>query len=177
VLGNAIWEALKYFLKPVLAAAIAAFLALLPAVKRLRPSTNWSEAMITAALLALAIVLPLLVIAVSARALPARWTMTMEKLAVLVRQGRELRNSVQRDLHTGEQLNEWVNQVDKWMGDAQRFLSHCTAQAEEKFLDDSVTAPSYYSGSSFPGSETKMRELNQRLRNLGSIMERPEVYL
>lgn len=183
IVGGAIWDFIKPFLKGLVFAIISSFPLLTIAIKELIPSLTWINAMVPASLITLAVVLPLGILLINLRALPLRppaWKEKMGNVATLMRRGRELGLRVpivKASVPPPEEIAKWKREVNEWVtwtNDC--MLEKCTVQASEKFLSDTETLPLTYA--SVPQDlNPYVRVLNRRLENLSKIIDRPEIYL
>ena len=128
IVGAAIWDALKPLFKPVALSALSFFGLMSATVKRLAPWKTWSDAVLTAMLITVSLLVPVLILLVGL-ARPRRRPLC-EELASRFLEGRELQNSAPRHTATLEELDSWRRQFGQWLEGTLNFLrSKCSAQA------------------------------------------------
>jgi hypothetical protein len=89
--------------------------------------------------------------------------------------GQELQRLVPPATATELVVNDWVESVKKWMAETQDILRSYTAQAAAAFLHNPGTMILRYTAVSDHAHERYLM-LIQRVNNLKSIMEKPDVY-
>jgi hypothetical protein len=153
--------------------ALATFAALITAIRRLLPWASWYDALIVA------LVVTLVVVGwfISYNLGPTDTTKRSKaaRLAKLMKEGRLVRER-NGNLHNAAEAQEWIAEVSEWIDQASKGIAQCSPQALEKFLDDTSQVAGW-SGAAFPRTEQTMRTLQQRLANLGKIVESSATYL
>lgn len=96
------------------------------------------------------------------------------EILAFITAGESLQNTIPRGGSSDDEVNVWVDKVKEWMLTVHSFLQKDVKQAVAVFNHHTIGP--HYSLRVPPQADPWVHELDARLRNLQSILEKPDVY-
>jgi hypothetical protein len=103
----------------------------------------------------------------------------LQRITDLMSRGQDILHTPPEHRSTPATVNRWIQSAEAWIAETNGFLKSCSEHASLAFMDDvgtwawtTVVTPAISQG-----VHQEYRILNQRLKNLRSILDNQDVYL